>query len=175
MQNREGWRRGMETRLTLLEATILMVSARLMLALIPFPRLMHLLSRPTHQAEARGDERLSKRKAVRRAIFAVRQRLHKNTCLHRAIAAQLMLRRRGVSTTLYFGAARLPDKGLTTHAWVQDGDEGIVGFQTAQKDCYYVVATFPEGENPTTFIQPHVQSHVQQQGEKDGTTEFDSN
>jgi hypothetical protein len=136
-----------------------MLAARVMLALIPFRRLMHFLAHPTQRAEVRGAERLHKRKEVRRAIFAVRQRLHKNTCLHRAIAAQLMLRRRGVSTTLYFGAARLPNKGLTTHAWVQDGDEGVVGFQTAQQDRYYVVASFPQSENPTPFIQEFGEKH----------------
>ncbi len=154
MPDHRRWRRRIETRLMLAEAGFYLLSARIMLAFIPFPRLMRFVSHPTRGIEAIGIERLHKRKNVRQAIFVIRRRWRdKTTCLHRAIAAQVMLRRRGVSTTLYFGALKKPGQRLSTHAWVQDGEEGVIGYHTAQKDRYFVVASYPESKNPITIHQ----------------------
>lgn len=144
MQSSKALGRKIKERLILAEAAVCLVSARILLAIMPFERLMSVVSRPARQPEASGAERVRKRKEVRRAIFIMRGRLpNQATCLHRAITAQVMLRRRGLSTTLYFGAAKLPGRGLTTHAWVQDGEEGVVGTRIAKRDRYQVVATFP--------------------------------
>lgn len=47
-------------------------------------------------------------------------------CLPRAIAAQGMLRRRGIASRLCLGVARRDD-GLVAHAWVEIGQDIIVG------------------------------------------------
>jgi hypothetical protein len=61
-------------------------------------------------------------------------------CFPRAIAAQLMLRRRRVGTEMYYGAAVLPEKGLMAHVWLQDGKTGIVGCRIASQ--YRVLACY---------------------------------
>lgn len=126
--------------------------ARLALALIPFAPLMGLLARPGRRPEVRGEARAKARAQVRNVLLAIRQRVPgQTTCLHRAIAAQMMLRRRGVSTTLYYGARSTPAKGLTLHAWVQDGDVGVVGLKTAQREQYQIIARYPEHRGDNTF------------------------
>lgn len=55
-------------------------------------------------------------------------------CLPQAIAAQQMLRRRGIASTLYFGAALDAGKsGLLTHAWLRAGDKIVTGEDQAAR------------------------------------------
>jgi hypothetical protein len=131
----------------LVEAGVSIFSARLALALIPFRRLTPYFERPARVPELTGPERTRQRDAVRRAILAVRWRAPAaSTCLHRAIAAQAMLRRRGINATLYYGASRRPGHPLSTHAWVQDGAEGVIGYATAQRDQCVILAAYPAGQ-----------------------------
>lgn len=124
-----------------------MFGARLALAVIPFRRLTPYFERPVRVPELTGPERIRQRDAVRRAILTIhRHAPAANTCLHRAIAAQAMLRRRGISTTLYYGATRRPEHPLSTHAWVQDGAEGVIGYITAQRDRCVILAAYPAGQ-----------------------------
>jgi hypothetical protein len=49
-------------------------------------------------------------------------------CLPRALAAQAMLRRRGIASRICLGVAREAEGGgLLAHAWVEVGDHKIVG------------------------------------------------
>ena len=130
------------------EAFFYLLLARLALKYFSFLRLAGLFASPLQKAELTGRPRRLACKEVQRAIFHVWKRFPwKPTCFHRALAAQAMLRRRGVSTTLYYGAATLPDRGLTGHVWVQDGPVGVVGRQAAKGLC--CLARFPEpAESP---------------------------
>lgn len=126
------------------EATLLLVIARVALWLVPFHQLMAVLSRPTAQVKFTEAERIETRQIVRQGVLAARRRLpFPTTCLHRAIAAHWMLRRRGVSTTLYYGVTRSGGK-LTAHAWVQDGDVGVIGLRATRQQRYHVVARYPQ-------------------------------
>lgn len=114
------------------EAALLLAGARLAIAIVPFARLSRLFMRPASGPELEGAERAAARAAVRRALHRGARRLPGQTvCFPRAVAAQAMLRRRGVSTVLYCGAARAPETGLAAHVWLADGDEGIVGQRAA--------------------------------------------
>lgn len=48
------------------------------------------------------------------------------SCLVRAVAAMMLLRRRGLQATLYLGVAR-KDAGLNAHAWVRCGAVSVTG------------------------------------------------
>lgn len=65
----------------------------------------------------------------------------KIVCFPRGFAAQAMLRRRGITTTVYYGAASRSGRGLVTHVWVQDGAEGVMGLRAATG--YKVIAKYP--------------------------------
>jgi hypothetical protein len=126
----------------LLEAAMALTAARLALAVVPFRRLTWLFERRTKRAEVTGRERARLKTDVRWAVVAVSRWLPERfVCFPRAMIAQAMLRRRGVSTTLYYGASRQPKKGLTTHVWIQDGDEGVIGFLVAPG--HKVLARYP--------------------------------
>ncbi len=126
------------------EAAICLLAARLALARFSFRRLIWYFDRPAKQPEKTGRERQKAVRAVQRALFHAKSRwAMETTCLQRAMAAQAMLRRRGVGVTLYYGAATLPGQGLRAHAWVQDGETGVVGLHIAQRDGYKILARYP--------------------------------
>ena len=130
-------------RKLLLEAYLYLICARLMLLLLSFRQMTRFFNRSSSENGSReGSERARLRQDVRWAIARAAEYLPGETaCFPRGIAAQAMLRRRGCNATLYYGAATLPQIGLTAHVWVQDGTEGVVGHQVAQN--YTVIAHFP--------------------------------
>lgn len=136
-------RLGGRARARLIEAIVYLAAARLALRFFHFKRLTWLFGRAAKKPEVVGNARAQFRKEVRQAIGDAQRFLPGETaCFPRAIAAQAMLRRRGVSTTLYYGAKTIPDRGLTAHAWVQDGAVGVVGYSDASD--YHALARYPE-------------------------------
>ena len=61
-------------------------------------------------------------------------------CLDRALAAQHMLARRGLSSTLYYGMIRDEGKAWQAHAWVRCGSRMAIGYQPER--LYTVVGTY---------------------------------
>jgi len=138
------WRKRMASQIILVEAVVYLVFARLALDIFSFQRLTRLFRRPVKQPELVGSARIQARDEVRKAIVTIWRRMPKlTTCFQRAIAAQAMLRRRGVSTTLYFGALSLSKRGLATHVWLQDGDVGVMGDKIAQSGRYHILVQYP--------------------------------
>ena len=129
--------------LLLMEAAVCLLLARLALRVLSFRRLMRLFNRPMKGPEVVGAARERLRKEVCWAIERAATYLPGETvCFPRGIAAQVMLLQRRMGATLYYGAAILPERGLTAHVWVQDGEEGVVGHGTA--DRYKILAVYPE-------------------------------
>lgn len=62
-------------------------------------------------------------------------------CFQQGLAAQLMLRRRGLSASLYYGARRDDTGALVAHVWVRSGDIDVIG--CADSEIYGVLAVFP--------------------------------
>jgi hypothetical protein len=62
-------------------------------------------------------------------------------CFQQGIAAQLMLRRRGIPSVLFYGAAQDELAGLFAHVWVRDRDVNVVGGEIAHR--FAMLATFP--------------------------------
>jgi hypothetical protein len=127
----------------LIEAVFSLLLARLAIKLLPFHYLVKYINRDTMQINLIGPARDHLRVEVSWAIDHAARFLPGDTvCFPRGIAAQDMLRRRGVGTTLYYGAATLPDIGLTSHVWVQDGANGVVGHK--ESNDYIILARYPE-------------------------------
>lgn len=156
-------------RLYLLQIMIYLLAARLALRVIPFRWLTWFFERPARRPEDAfaerawlgasaqipytvckdeivGVERERLRKVVRWLANEATWFLPgKTVCLPRAIVAQAFLRRLGLGTTLYYGAATLPERGLTAHAWLQDGSEVVIG-NTGGQD-YHVLAHYPGSQS----------------------------
>ncbi len=52
-------------------------------------------------------------------------------CLPQAMAARVMLQRRGVASVLHLGAAKGRDKPLDAHAWLDAAGVEVTGFPVA--------------------------------------------
>jgi hypothetical protein len=137
------WRRlPGQRRWLLLEAWATMQAARLALRVVPYKRLIWLFERQAREPQLSGARRAAVKREVRWAVIVVARRTPERlVCFPRAMAAQAMLRRRGISTTLYYGAKRSPERGLTTHVWIQDGDDGIIGILA--RPGHKVLARYP--------------------------------
>jgi Transglutaminase-like superfamily len=62
-------------------------------------------------------------------------------CFQQGLAALLMLRRRGLAATLFYGAAHSRDSAVVAHVWVQSVSVDVIGCETAED--YALLATFP--------------------------------
>lgn len=137
------WRHKAARYCLLAEAALCLGLARIALRLLAFRQLVRYFELPLRQSEATGMDRTLLRNEVKWAIFTVKRYLpYQTTCFHRAIAAQAMLRRRRIGAVVYYGAATLPEKGLSAHVWVRDGDEAVVGCLAAKG--YHILARYPE-------------------------------
>ncbi len=129
-------------KLLLAEASVLLVFSRILLIMLPFRRLVGLFNITCDPGRMDAAARERQRRQIGWAIGRAALHLPGQTvCFPRGITAQIMCRRRGIDTTLYYGAKTLPDHGLTAHVWVLDGEVGVVGHEEA--GLYNVLATFP--------------------------------
>jgi hypothetical protein len=124
----------------LVEATGAVCVASLAVKLLPFKRAIRLSSRAT--VPARSTNAVDVMRDVRWAIDAATRTLPWNAvCLQRGLAAQWMLRRRGIDARLHYGLTNDDEKALRAHVWVDALGETLVGGEEAAD--YVPVATFP--------------------------------
>ena len=126
----------------------LLVTATLMLALVallrrffPFRAIAARTRHPDapHAAPARQEELIA---AVRWAIWAAARRVPwRAQCFEQGFAAQWLLTRRHVPTTLHYGVANRADEGMVAHVWVRAGDVDVVGCNGI--DEFTELARFP--------------------------------
>ena len=88
------------------------------------------------EAAGRGSDGAGRQplgRTVGRMVRRVARRLpFKASCLPQAMAAQWMLRRRGVSSRLWIGARRAaPGQPLDYHAWLTVDGESVIGGRSA--------------------------------------------
>lgn len=132
-----------QRRWLIAEAALRLLIARLLLSCLPFRRLAAMFSRTVIEAPLQKNERERLQEEVVWAIEKAAAHLPgKTVCFPRAIAAQSMLYRRGISTTMYYGAASKPEGGLIAHVWLQDGSTGVIGMPEPYTFC--VLARFPD-------------------------------
>jgi transglutaminase superfamily protein len=128
-------------RLLLAEAAVSLLVARLALKFVSFPSLARRfgpLVAPTDPRmlkliNAKPDQaRIAKgvNWAVTRAAHYVPFRA---VCLPQAIAAQSMLRRRGVASLMHFGVAREHGTKLRTHAWLDAAGVEVTGYPVSKR------------------------------------------
>jgi hypothetical protein len=127
-------------RRLLFEAIACLGLARLALIVVPFPRLARRLGTfvpPTDpraaQARAAADPDAAEfAKAVGWAVTrAARYLPFKAVCLPQAMAAQVMLKRRGIGSVMHFGAGKGEDKPIDAHAWLDAAGVEVTGYPVA--------------------------------------------
>ena len=125
------------TLLLLLEAGATIAAASLAIRLLPFRRLAHALCGPVAKRQGSAEDIV----ALSRAIRAWSRRLPWRTmCFEEGLSAHWMLRRRGLASTLHYGAATIGGE-LKAHVWVRSGHADVMGCDNAQQ--FAVLARFP--------------------------------
>jgi hypothetical protein len=128
-------------RALLAEAVAYLFAARLALIFIPFPRLARRLGAfvpPTDAGvlEVRAqapDEEVKLAEAVGWAVTrAARYLPFRAVCLPQAMAARVMLKRRGVRSVMHFGAAKGQEKPLDVHTWLDAAGVEVAGYPVAE-------------------------------------------
>jgi Transglutaminase-like superfamily len=136
-RRRLSWR----DRLLLLEATFWLAVAALVIAVLPFRHLGRLAAFPLCRQAPPQQSRLTEGQRVRWSVIACARLVPwRAMCFQQGLAAQLMLRRRGIPSVLYYGAA-LEDQRLSAHVWVRDRDVDVIGGEIASR--YAVLTAFP--------------------------------
>lgn len=129
-------------RLLLLEAAICLALARLGIAALPFRWLTRALG--LRQVEASGQDRAATPPASERVAWALdrmrRRAPWSANCLAQALAGTVMLRRRGVTSTLRLGVVKEGTAHLQAHAWLSSGDVIVAGGQDLER--FTPLATF---------------------------------
>ena len=124
-------------RALVVEAVAWLLLSRLALLLIPFPRLARRLGSfvpPTDprvlQARASAaHEQVRVAEEISWAVTrAARHVPFKAVCLPQAMAARIMLKRRGVGSVLHFGAAKGQERPLDSHAWLDAAGIEVTGY-----------------------------------------------
>jgi len=133
-----GWRR----RGLMAEAACWLLAARLALVFVPFPKLATRLGafvgpadpRVAQAAAAAGPDAAQLARDVSWAV--TRGALYvpfRAVCLPQAMAARIMLKRRGVASVLHFGAAKGRDKPIDAHAWLDAAGVKVTGYPIARQ------------------------------------------
>lgn len=127
-------------RALILEAVAYLLAARLALIFVPFPWLARRIGTfvpPTdpRAAPALGaiapDQTYLAAEIGWAVTRAARYLPFKAVCLPQAMAARLMLKRRGVKSVMHFGAAKGRDK-LDAHAWLDAAGVEVTGYPVAE-------------------------------------------
>jgi hypothetical protein len=136
------WRLSWQDRLLLFEAIFCLAIARVAIALLPFRYIGVLAALPLRWPTPPEQARLIMVRRVRWAIITTAGRVPwRALCFQRGLAAQFMLRRRGVPSVLYYGVAQDSATGLLAHVWVRDGNIEVLGGEISSR--FAVLTTFP--------------------------------
>jgi hypothetical protein len=132
----------------LIEATLRLLAARAVLLFFPFPNLSRRFGTfvpPSDPRVALGrSDAITEHAAIAGEIgwavtTAARHMPFRAVCLPQAMAARMMLKRRGVPSVIHFGAAKGAD-ALDTHAWLDAAGIEVTGFpvggQFAEIACF---------------------------------------
>jgi hypothetical protein len=131
------------------EAILLLATAALLIAVLPFRHVGRLAGRPVAGTLLSERERTVAVRRIRWAIVVCAGRVPwRAACFQQSLAAQWMLRRRGVASVLYYGAAPDREFGLAAHVWVMVDQAGVVGHEIAHE--FAILAHYPPemGQNP---------------------------
>lgn len=144
------WRRlTWRDRALLGEAVLTVGLARLAIVLLPFRHVARIsATRPTRPPPADAREKITR---ARWAIRAVAHRMpFRAMCLEQGLSARVMLHRRGVPTTLYYGVMKGPEGQLMAHLWVRSDAIDVIG--TEELERFTLLATFPPLDKAGTAI-----------------------
>ena len=109
-----------------LRAVWWLLVARVMLAVVPFDKLVSRLTSGDAAAQSLPDKALLDR--VGFAVAAAAANVPwRSDCFPQTIAAHKLLRRAGIASIIHFGVEREGEGALNGHAWLTCGDTVVTG------------------------------------------------
>ena len=134
----------------LLQATLLLAAIRVGLSILPFARVRGVLTRLA-SVEGRKGKLADASTVVERTVWAVetagRQFPAIGTCLYQALAAHVILARRGCRANLRIGVKRGADGKFTGHAWLEKDGRILIG---GEHQPAYIPMPMMNGLDPHT-------------------------
>ena len=109
------------------QALWLLVAIRVGLFALPFPRLWQILERLGGHGARTSDEDPESVERLLRIVTIVSEHLPGSKCLDRALAAKVLLSRRGRPVDLRIGVLLGEDRKLAAHAWLEADDTVVIG------------------------------------------------
>ena len=128
-----GWRH----QLLVAEASSSMLAARLRLLVTPFPKVAPTLGEFVAPSDPRVAERAgpttaeaaATARAIRSAVTSAAPFMpFRSVCLQQAMAAHAMLKRRGISSVMHFGAHPTDANAIEAHAWLDAAGVKVTGY-----------------------------------------------
>ena len=126
----------LKEKLLLFKATLLVLTSRVALALLPFQIVRRFLSRLSRAREAVQYQPSDVDKIVWATTAAVRRLPGFGTCLTQALTAYVLLARIGFETDMRIGVTRDHKGKFVAHAWLQQGDRIVIGELGEELDRY---------------------------------------
>lgn len=134
-------------KISILEAFILTGIVRFSILFIPFSKVARHIGK--YKEESTYNITNQEENTVSRIAWAVYQASRRtpwqSKCLVKALTAQIMLKKKKISSTLYLGVAKNKENKLKAHAWLRCGDQIITG--NTEKEGFTVVAKFANNIN----------------------------
>jgi hypothetical protein len=128
--------------LLFIEAWYSLAIARGMLVFLPFRKILPFMKDTKQEKEpSQCDELFFKRISLAIGRACVRSPW-RTKCFEQALAAKMMLKRRGLVTSIYFGVCKDPEgnKKFLAHAWLDCQEVRITGGKNISQ--YTVLASF---------------------------------
>lgn len=136
---------GRRRQFLLFEAALSLAVASVALAILPFRKTANLSSK-LGSARPPAPNPTALIVEVRSAVESAALRMpFRAKCFERGLAARMMLRRRGVATTLFYGAAVSDAKEVQAHVWVRTASEAVIGCENQGE--FVLIAQFPPWED----------------------------
>jgi hypothetical protein len=134
-------------RWLLVKAALLLEAIKLGMVLLPFRTLRRLAGRAAGAPARRPRRGYASAERVTWAVEAAsRHTPGVKSCLNQALAAQVLLARRGHPALVRIGVARGEGGRFQAHAWVESGGEVVVGGSGHER---FTPLTVLEGEGPS--------------------------
>lgn len=129
-------------KIMLIEALCLTGIVRFSILFIPFSKLARHIGKYKEESTSKlTDIEKYKVNNIAWSVAAVGKRTPwESKCLVKALTAQIMLKHRKISSTLYLGVAKDKQKKLKAHAWLRCGENIITG--DSERSGFTVVAKF---------------------------------
>jgi hypothetical protein len=108
------------------EACIYLSFAKLLILFFPFKKIAALIGRSQVESPIEVMESTIIKDIEISMIRAVKYALFTSKCYDQALATTFMLKRRKISSTIYFGLHKETEQ-LLAHAWVRCGDKIVSG------------------------------------------------